>query len=307
MTRLLRLATILALSCGPATATDRFYMDCEGKSPNGRFEARSTSPENALPGHRAFQRDFTVVLRDSETKTDIWTWKQGEGEASPVELIPTDDGLLIMQDAWSAYHVFDKSGRRTKVLSVLSSMARDELDRYTQNTTAGVFWHQFSSQGFYRESDRDYFYLRTFWGHLFVIDLATPAWIRDEALVGRVETHIVSLTRGWLAKFDGVFLGPCGSCSKPTIRGEVARHAFIIRQYGLSPDDAFCGQVIANADDSHHPDIKHHLALMSDSGAFDPKAASARTLAIVVAAVSVALLAVLFALLQLRRRSRAAR
>jgi hypothetical protein len=121
-----------------AEATDRFYGDLKANSPNGRFHAEAKSPANRRGNCKTpFQRDFTVTFTDTRTRQAMWSWKQRKDDASPSELIPTDDGYLIMLDAWDAYCVFDTKGVRTDVLDVLNSLPEQEKKAFTDWTTAG--------------------------------------------------------------------------------------------------------------------------------------------------------------------------
>ena len=111
---------VIAVILGVQTvfATDRFYADRDGQSPNGQYEAKATSPANRGGNWKTpFQKDFTITFRNTKTDKTLWKWEQGENDASPVELIPTDDGRLIMLDAWNDYHVFDTNGVKTQSLT----------------------------------------------------------------------------------------------------------------------------------------------------------------------------------------------
>lgn len=273
-----------------SSATDRFYDDVKASSGNGKYRAEAVSPQNAGGGRRAFQDEFTVSLAEAATGRTLWSWKQPSGAASPVSLVISDDGVVIMEDAWDTFHVFDPAGNPHAVISPLREFPGSEIKEYADFTTAGTFWQQFAMSGFVHESGRDLWYFRTYWGRLFAIDYHAAALLRDPVLEARLEDRIVHETRSWLAGFGGTFIGPCGSCSNPTILPEVAKRAFVVLQYGLSPDDGFVKDVIRNSDEGHHPDIKDYLARMTGKHARKQRY---RILAWAGAAILLSLLAVL--------------
>ena len=152
MNRFAHTIATLLLTVMSAKATDRFYGDLKANSPNGRFQAEAKSPANRNGNWKTpFQEDFTLTFVDTKARRTLWSWKQGNDVASPSELIPTDDGYLVMLDAWDGYCVFDTIGVRTNVFNLLQSLPQEEQKEFADWTTAGVMWQKYSQKGFFRQ------------------------------------------------------------------------------------------------------------------------------------------------------------
>lgn len=241
-------------------ATDLFYPNQEGKSPNGRYVATATSPDNRRgPYVIPFQKNFTVILRDTNTASIVWSYRQKEKEASPVELIPTDEGYLIMQNAWDQYWVFDKAGKPKEVVAPLEALPKDEREKFTDWTTAGVMWQQYSKQGFFTDSGKTYVYLRTYWGRIPVIDFVEAKWTQDSSLKRKIEDHLVAQTKTWIKNFDKQFYFKCTECGGQHLKPEITENVFIIKKHQLREGYSLLKDVLLRAADGRNTDLKRYL------------------------------------------------
>ncbi|MEI7881459.1 MAG: hypothetical protein WCI95_11355, partial [bacterium] len=85
----------VSMATGIALATDRFYGDTSGKSRSGEYTAEAKSPANKDGNWKhPFQEDFTITFKNTKSGKTLWTWHQQKDDASPVDLILTDDGYL---------------------------------------------------------------------------------------------------------------------------------------------------------------------------------------------------------------------
>ena len=241
-------------------ATDRFFSDISKNSPNGMYSAEAISPENKEGAKRsAFQEDFTVTFKDANTGQTVWTWHQEKEDASPVELIPTDDGKLVMQDAYDRYRVFDNDGAPSKPVSAFLSIPEVEIEKYTDWTTAGVMWQQYAKQGFYKQDSTTYFYLRTYWGHIFAISMHDGKEIKDRDLLENIEAHVVAETKQWIKGFDDVFFFECPGCGGQHLKPEITAGLFIIRKHKIWSGWRITRETLKKTDDNRNSDLKNYL------------------------------------------------
>ncbi len=262
MMRYLAPALLLVTTAFPALATDLFFRDLAAKSENGRYECTATSPDNREGPEIPFAKDFTIAFRDANTEEVLWTHKQREDEASPVQLIPTDDGHLIMQNAWDQLYVFDRQGDPRKVLDIWRAFPEDETERFTDSTTAGVMWAQYSKQGFFVDGSGSYFYIRTYWGRLVIIDIEARRWVQEPTIMRRVEDAIVQETRSWMRAFDNSYYSKCDSCGEQHLREDIEENAFIIKQYDLQGGRKLIKQVLKRSDSG----IEEYLGRITSLG-----------------------------------------
>ncbi|MFA5794327.1 MAG: hypothetical protein WC980_04585 [Candidatus Brocadiia bacterium] len=255
----LLLALFLSLASMPAFATDRFFNDITAKSDNGKFIAVAASPDNKGRQHMAFQRNFTFTLSDARNNQIIWTYKQEENVNSPVELIPTDDGYLIMRTANEDYYVFDKRGNPKKIFNVFAAFTDEEIKKFTDSTSAGIMWRQHSKQGFFPPGKKTYFYVRTYWGRIAVIDVADRTWTRSARLAEKIEDSLVQSTKEWLKGFDNNYYDKCDSCREIHLKDEITGNVFIVKKYGLAGGEKILQEVLNKADDGKNYRINDYL------------------------------------------------
>jgi hypothetical protein len=260
MNRTILAVSTMLLIAGSAWATDRYYTDHKGQSPNQQYEAEAKSPANR-EGSRTtpFQKDFTIKFRDTKSGKVLWTWKQGEEDASPVELISTDDGHLIVLDAWNNYHVFDINGIKTHVFDVLQSLPEDEKEKFTDWTTAGVFWSQHSQQGFLTHEEKTYFYVRLYWGRTFILDISQAMLEKSAKVVERVEQHVVEQTRQLIKTFNGEYYSNCTSCGGKHLRSDLTDAVFVIKKHDSPEGRDILNEVRKKTDDGRNSDLKGYL------------------------------------------------
>lgn len=261
MKNILLLELFLLLFTGlSAFATDRFFMDITAKSPNGRFIATAVSSDNQNGQLRmAFQKNFTFMLRDALTNKTIWTYLQKENDISPIELIPTDNGYLIIQDATSGYHVFDRQGNPKKIFNIFELFTKEEIERFTDDTTAGRHWSQHSKQGFFPENGKKYFYIMTYWGNIAIIDIRSGIRNRSAGLAADIEDHLIQGAKEWIKKFDNIYFGKCDSCNGMHLNDEISGNVFIVKKYNLAGGKKILKEVINKADDGRNYLINDYL------------------------------------------------
>lgn len=260
MKRTLSFLVAMLLASATALATDRYYPDRKGQSPNGRYAADAKSPQNEegkLPS--PFERDFTVTFRDTQTGKSLWKWKQGATEETPVELIPANNGHLIMLDAWDDYHVFGADGIRAHVFNILQSLPEDESEKFTEWTTAGVFWRQHSQQGFLTHQKRLYFYIRLYWGRTYIVDIVNAKLETDVTIAKRVEKHIVEQVQQLIKEFDGEYYAKCDSCDGKHLRSDLTEAVFVIKKHGLRDGRRLLDGIQSRMEDGQNSDLQRYL------------------------------------------------
>jgi len=249
-----------ACLCTDGYCTNRYYSDHTALSPNGRYEAAATSPDNKNGPYKVpFQRNFTIVLREKASGKVLWEYKQKKDEASPCMLAPTDDGYLVMRDAWDGYYVFDKQGTPKRVASPLEDMPKAEREKFTDETTAGVMWLQYSRQGFFADGDTTYFYLRTYWGRFTVIDFAAAKAARNAALEAKIEARVVGDVQAWLKTFNGEFYEKCPDCGGKHLREDLVDNLFIIKKHALPGGQKLLEDTLKRTKDGRHTDLQRYL------------------------------------------------
>lgn len=259
MKRILVASLLILAAPSMVYATDRFFPDQEASSPNGRYKATATSPENLRPYVMPFQKDFTIILRDTNTDATLWSYRQKERQASPVELIPTDEGYLIMRNAGDRYWVFDKTGKPKEAVAPLEAFPKEELEKFTDWTTAGVRWRQYSKQGFFPDSGKTYFYLRTYWGRIIIIDFVEAKWTQDSSLERKIEDHLVAQTQMWIKNFDRQFHFKCSECGGQHLKPEITQNVFIIKKHQLPEGDRLLKVVLFLSADGRNNRLKEYL------------------------------------------------
>ena len=249
-----------SLTTGIACATDRFYSDTSGKSPNGEYLAEAKSPANKDGNWKnAFQEDFTVTFKNTKSGKMLWTWRQQKDDASPVELIPTDSGYLVMQDAYDQYRVFGTNGVSSMPISAFASIPEKEQKKFTDWTTAGVMWQQYSKTGFYTHDETTYFYLRTYWGHIFAISLPDGKETKSKDVLKGIEEQIVQETKAWIKGFDDDFFFKCTDCEGNHVKPEITESLFIIKKHKIPEGKAITEKALKKMDDDRNSDLKEYL------------------------------------------------
>ena len=260
MNRTILTVAVLTLSAVTACATNRFYANREGQSPSGQYHAEAKSPANRKGNLRTpFQDDFAITFRDTKSKKMLWTWKQGKEDGSPVELIPTDNGKLIMLDASNNYHIFDADGVKTNVFNPLRLLPQEEMEKFTSWTTAGVFWRQYSQQGFVKSGEKLYFYLRLYWGRTFILDVASATLSEDGGVAKKVEQSVIKKTENLIKSFDGEYFAKCDSCDSNHLREDLTSALFVIRKQRIQEGEQLLSEVLKRTDDGRHSDLERYL------------------------------------------------
>jgi len=259
MTRPLIIAFVFSFLGPTVFATNRYYSDHKGQSPNGIHQAEAKSPDNQGKNilHASFQGDFTITFRNMSSNQTIWQWKQGPREASPVELFPTDDAFLVMLDARATFHVFDPNGVKKKVFEVLKTLPRREMKRHVSDTTAGYLWRQHSQTGFIQHKGTSFFYIRLYWGRLFIVDFAGAKLMSDSIIGQRIETEIVQQTRELIKSFNGEYYVKDHRNGRHYLRGDLTDALFIIKRHYLSEGHHLFNEVLKRANRGNR--LKHYL------------------------------------------------
>ncbi|MCG3123595.1 MAG: hypothetical protein GIKADHBN_02016 [Phycisphaerales bacterium] len=174
------LAALLALVSPGAAATDRFFPDIRATSPDGKYILDAKSPMNADPTKRhAFQKDFTYTLSDAKGAT-LWQFKQGEGDASPVEAWVHDSGWVVVRTGWDELLACNPAnGKITGKVSILDQFSKEDRDKHVSMSTAGPIWAE-SSRWYFRHIEGSLcFVVRAHWGARVVLELASGRVIAD--------------------------------------------------------------------------------------------------------------------------------
>ena len=260
MKRRTAIVIILSLVAGLTHATDRFYGNTSGKSPNGKYTAVAKSPANKDGNYsNPFQENFTVTFQNAKSSETLWTWHQGKNDASPTELIPTDYGKLVMQDAYDQYRVFQTNGVSSKPISAFGSISEKDRKKYTDWTTAGVMWQQYSKQGFYTLNKTTYFYLRTYWGHIFAISLQDGKETKDRGILKKIEAQVIENTKQWIKGFDHDFFFKCSDCEENHVKPEITESLFIIKKHKIREGKGISKKALQKMDDDRNDDLKEYL------------------------------------------------
>lgn len=250
----------VSLIAGIAFATDLYYGDISGISPNGKYTAEAKSPANKDGKWvNPFQKDFTVTFKSTQSGETIWAWHQQEDDASPVQLIPADDGMLVMQDAHDQYRVFDTKGVSSQPISARASISAKDWKRFTVRTTARVNWQQYSKQGFYTNNQITYFYLRTYWGHIFALSLQDGKETRDSDVRKAIEAKVIQETRDWIKGFDGEYYFKCPNCDDNHVKPEIAEHLFIIKKHGIREGKLITKNALTKLSDGRNAELEDYL------------------------------------------------
>ncbi len=255
----LAIALFLA-GASSALGTDRFYPNQEVASSDGRYRATAISPDNAEGDFQvAFQTNFTITLHDLEQAKVLWTWKQHNDDLSPEELIPTTDGYLIMRNAASEYYVFDKQGTPKRAVGVFDRLTKQEQDTFTDWTTAGIFWSQYSKQGFFQTAHKQYFYIRTYWGHIIAIDIDDATVDDTDKLHLMIEDAVVQETRNIIKTFNGQYCTKCTDCADEHLREDLTIAAFVIKRHDIRDGRQLMEGILARTADNRNYDLKRYL------------------------------------------------
>ncbi|MEI6564499.1 MAG: hypothetical protein WCO42_09375 [bacterium] len=191
-----------------ALATDRFYDDVIGVSPNGRYRVEARSPDNQQAGgHRAFQASFLYKCFEAPSNRIVWVREQPMGkpesmgsatntyrfpnEGSPVEIYVDDFGTTLVWTGWSELLLIPPDGRLKAKLDILGDgLSRSDRKRYVQDTTAGPCWSGNSYWYFASDGGRTYFCIRTWWDRRIIVDLSDSRFVQgDRKLLRSLESE----------------------------------------------------------------------------------------------------------------------
>lgn len=240
-------------------ATDRWYSDAETRSANGRFVATSRSPENRKSTPGPFQTDFTFTLRDTIAKKVLWRFEQPSSEPGGA-LFVSDSGDVARLGVYSSLWLFRRTGERIMLGNVLEIVGKPEVERYCDDTTAGVFWSQFSWDGFHRTATgKDYFYVRTYWGRRIVVDVARGRITNEKSVHGEIERTVLAQAIRSLQIPETQLWEKCSSCGGMHFNEQLKRSVFVLEQHKIRGRERLIGR-IAGKDDGHVHSVGEHLS-----------------------------------------------
>ena len=140
------IAIFLALSIPFAHGTDRWFGDVEAASSSGPYVATAKSPDNRSKDPKPFQSNFKFSLRDTRNGTKLWEFTDPDEPAGA--LFVSDTGRVVALSGHDGLTCIRTSGERIKLGDVFDLLSKEEVDKYCDRTSAGVFWDQFSWRGF---------------------------------------------------------------------------------------------------------------------------------------------------------------
>ena len=164
-----------------------------------------------------------------------------------------------MRDAWNDYHVFDTKGVKTTAFDVLQSLPKEEKERFTDWTTAGVFWSQYSQQGFLTHQKKTYFYIRLYWGRTFILDVSEASLTENAEVRTLVEQQVIQQTKDLIKKFDGEYYSKCDSCDGKHLRSDLTDAVFIIKKHNIVEGKTLVSEILKKTDDSRNSDLTRYL------------------------------------------------
>lgn len=214
-------------------ATDVWYDDAEGKSLNERYVATSKSPENRKKNPGAFQSNFSFELYDTKLKKTLWNFKSGEDDEPGGMLYVSDQGEVIRLGGWQTLWLIRKSGEKIKFGNVFDYLPKGEVNKFCYDTTAGIFWQQFSKQGFERINDKDYFYIRTYWGRYIVIDISAGSISKSREVQMGLESKLLKESKSILTLHKKDLWLDCKSCGGKHPSSDVADSLMILELHKI--------------------------------------------------------------------------
>jgi len=178
---LIGLALSFCLLPVTAWATDRYYSDITEHSPSKRFRIEAKSPDNAVEGHKAFQKDFVYTFTDTKTGKVIWTHKQKGSrrtrvlvEGSPMRIDVSDDGWTTVWTGGHSLIAFNPDGEVTTWIDLLDeAMTGEERQKHVARTTAGPMWAGLSHWYFAEIGNGKAYVVRPWWGRRMFFNLET--------------------------------------------------------------------------------------------------------------------------------------
>ena len=193
--------------------TYRGYPDRVALSASERYRLEATSPQNQ-PDHPSYrfghQRGFRYRFVDLATGTTLWERVQEEGEGSPVELLVSDDGDVVVRahsGSWTDETLlfFDRTGRERLVVFVTTVAGDHGLphgsaprviwsDPRVQMSSAGPHWVGASLPYFASVEGRAFFCWRPWWARRIVVDLDAMEAL-DDAGVASLLPHLADRER----------------------------------------------------------------------------------------------------------------
>lgn len=242
----------LCLMSTSARGTDVFYNNQYGQSPNKRYKASAESPANQ-PGKKrtAFQEDFIIKFKDAKSDKVLWEWEQKEFDPTPILVFPADNGCLVMLDSIYTLYVFDQTGKIQQVCNFLRDISKKESEKYVGWSTAGPDVIQYSQNGFLTYKGRIYFYIRLFWGKMFIVDVASSKLETGAAVTDYFEQYLVQKTRKFIQEFDGEYYRMHG-CGSKHLKSELIDAVFVIKQHNISEGYWLINATLDRADDGRN-------------------------------------------------------
>jgi hypothetical protein len=245
-------AIFVALSTSFAYATDRWFGDIEAKSRNGRYVAAAKSPDNRSKDPKPFQSNFKYTLQDKSAGKKLWEFTDRDEPAG--ELFVSDTGKVVALSGYNGLTYIRTSGERIKFGRVVDLIPKKEVERYCDETSVGVFWSQFSWRGFLNVKGNEYFYIRTYWGRIFVIDLEGGTLSESGVAKQAVESAVHAKAKEILAIPRKAYWQPCPECGGRHINENLSKGIFVLVQHN---EKGIAGilKFIKESDDNHmfHP------------------------------------------------------
>lgn len=251
------LILVLVMLAIRALATDVWYGDAAATSQNGRFVIIGKSPENIKKHPEPFQQNFTFELRDTKAKKTLWSFKTGEDDEPGGSLYVSNEGLVVRLGVWETLWLIRPSGERVKLGNVFEHLPKSEVEAFCDQTTAGTFWAQFSWREFVTVDEKDYFYIRTYWGRYIVIDLDKGQITKSKALAQKLETKLVKKAGEILSLERKELWSHCESCEGNHPSRVVARSLMVLELHKVPKRDRIVEEFRSVKDNHMHNVVEH--------------------------------------------------
>jgi len=132
------------------------------------------------------------------------------------------------------------------------------MEKFTDTTTAGIHWRQYSQQGFLTDRKK-YFYIRLYWGRTFILDVHDAKLETDAEVAKRVEQQVLRQTKDLIETFNGEYYSNCRFCQGRHLRPDLTEGVFVIKKHGLPEGKKILKEVLKRTDDNRNNDLKRYL------------------------------------------------
>lgn len=246
---------ILMLLAPRAHAPDRWYGDVRASSLDGRFLATAASPENRKRNPAPFQHDFPFSLTDTRAHKLLWRYRGGEDSEPAGELFVSNSGRVISLSGHDGLTLFRSSGVRIVLPGVFELLPKREVQRFCDETTAGTFWQQFSWTGFTQVAGKEYFYIRTYWGHYILVDLEHERISADRSARHAIEAQVLAEARKIKSLPAKKYRTYCAHCESMEVNPAIQKGVFVLLHHHDRDIDAFL-RLIFSSNDHIVPDAR---------------------------------------------------